>query len=130
VSEAQVRRYWQDFWTDGHLEFARDFYADPFFLNDQERTPAQFEAGAAAFRSHFSDFEVTVDRVFAWEDVVVTRAVFHAKHVGAFETVPATGKPIELTGLDVFRFQDGLVVEHLHEADHERMWEQLGVELS
>lgn len=123
-----MRRYWREFWTEGRLDYARALYADPFLLNGRELTPDRFAAGAEVFRAHFEDFAATVDRVFAWEDVVVTRVVFSGKHVGDFQTVPATGKPIEVTGLDVFRFEDGLVVEHLHEADHERMWEQLGVE--
>ena len=60
---------------------------------------------------------------------LVTRVVYRARHVRDFPGVPAVGAPIEVTGLDIFRFEDGLVVEHLHEADHEAMWEQLGVAL-
>ena len=70
-----------------------------------------------------------VDRIFACGDSVVTRVVYTATHAREFPGVPVTGAHVEVTGLDVFRFEDGRVVEHLHEADHEAMWEQLGVRL-
>jgi len=63
------------------------------------------------------------------DNIVVTRVVYRARHVRDFPGVPAANASVELTGLDVFRFEDRLVVEHLHEADHEAMWEQIGVAL-
>ena len=68
-------------------------------------------------------------RDFVSEDAVLTRVVYRARYSGDFPGVSAAGAPIELTGLGVFRFDDDRVVEHLHEADHEALWEQLGVRL-
>jgi predicted ester cyclase len=100
-----------------------------FLQNGVERTPETFATGAAWFRSRFEGFSATVDRIFACGDAAVTRIVYTATHAQDFPGVPATGARVEVTGLDVFRFEDGRVVEHLHEADHEAMWEQLGVRL-
>lgn len=80
-------------------------------------------------RSLFSDFNVEVLRIFSVADTVVSRVRYRGHHSGDFPGLTAVGAPIDLTGLDVFYFQDGRVVEHLHEADHEAMWEQLGVAL-
>ncbi|MBA3476205.1 MAG: ester cyclase [Actinobacteria bacterium] len=129
MSEPRVREYWRRVWSEQDVAFAREFYAPRFVQNDRETTVEAFGKGAAAFLEHFEDFGATIDRVFACDDVVVTRVVYRARHVRDFPGVPAVGAPIEVTGLDIFRFEDGLVVEHLHEADHEAMWEQLGVAL-
>ncbi len=129
MSEARVREYWRRVWSQQDLAFAHEFYAARYVQNDRDTTPEAFAKNAAAFLEHFEGFDVTVDRVFVCDDIVVTRVVYRARHVGDFPGVPAVGAPIEVTGLDVFRFEDGLVVEHLHEADHEAMWEQIGVPL-
>ena len=129
VSEARVREYWRRVWSEHDVAFAREFYASRYTQNDRERTPEEFVKGAATFLEHFDGFSATVDRIVECDDVVVTRVVCRARHVRDFPGVPAVGAPVEITGLDVFRFEDGVVVEHLHEADHEAMWEQVGVRL-
>jgi len=125
----RVREYWRRVWSDRDLEFAREFYAPRFTQNDRETTPDAFVRGADAFLKHFDGFETTVDRAFECDGIVVTRVVYRARHVRDFPGVPAVGAALEITGLDVFRFEHRLVVEHLHEADHEAMWEQIGVAL-
>lgn len=129
MSEGRVHEYWRRLWSEGDVAFAHQFYAPTFLQNGVERTPETFATGAAWFRSHFEGFTATVDRIFACGDSVVTRVVYTATHAREFPGVPVTGAHVEVTGLDVFRFEDGRVVEHLHEADHEAMWEQLGVRL-
>lgn len=129
MNEARVREYWQRLWTEGEVSFAHDFYAPRFLANGVERTPTQFSQSAAAFRSHFEDLAVSVERVFLLDDGVVTRVRYRAHYSGGFSGLPVAGAGIDVTGLDVFRFENGLVIEHLHEADHESLWEQLGVRL-
>lgn len=129
VSEIRVREYWRRVWSEDDVAFAHQFYAPRYAQNGRQRTPEEFVNGATFFLAHFEGFAATVDRVFECSDATVTRVVCRARHVRDFPGVPAVGAAIEVTGLDVFRFENGLVVEHLHEADHEAMWEQLGVRL-
>ncbi len=46
-----------------------------------------------------------------------------------FEAVPARGRTIEVTAIDIFRFSDGQVVEHWHETDHLTLYQQMGAEV-
>jgi len=124
-----VQGYWRRVWSEGDVAYALEFYAPSYLANGRETSAEAFAKGAATFLTHFEDFTATVDRVFRCGDAIVTRVVYRGQHVGDFPGVPAVGAPIEVTGLDVFRFVDGRVVEHLHEADHEAMWEQIGVRL-
>ena len=105
---------------------ALEFYAPRFTLNGAEETADAFTSGSLAWREHFSGFSATVDEVIVCGDRVISRTTFRGTHQGAFETVPVTGRSIDVSGIDVFRFRDGRVVEHWHEADHYAMFVQLG----
>ncbi|MEO5576173.1 MAG: ester cyclase [Gaiellaceae bacterium] len=126
TNEERARAYWERVWSRGEVEYATEFYAPSFRLNDEEVDAFEFAEGARRWRAKFEGFTATVARVFAVENGVVTRVTYRGRHVGDFERVPATGKDTEATGLDVFLFEDGLCVEHLHEADHFTMFVQLG----
>jgi predicted SnoaL-like aldol condensation-catalyzing enzyme len=40
-----------------------------------------------------------------------------------------TCRYINVSGIDIFRFRDGKVIEHWHEADHLEMFRQLGADV-
>ena len=127
TNEERVRAYWDRVWSRGDVEYATEFYATTFRQNGEEVDAAAFAEGARAWRAKFEGFTATVDRVFPLEGGgVASRVVYRARHTVDLERVPATGKEIEVTGLDVFRFENGRCVEHLHEADHAEMFLQLG----
>jgi predicted ester cyclase len=55
---------------------------------------------------------------------------YRGTHVGDFKAVPAVGKQIEISGLDIFEFDEsGKVVDHWHEADHLLLYQQVGGEI-
>jgi len=129
VQEAAVRGYWDGVWTKGDISGVPAFYTPTFLLNGEETTTEQFAEGVVAWRAHFPDFRVSVDELFSCRDVVVTRVQYRGTHGGDFRNVPATGRSIDVSGIDVFRFRDGKVVEHWHEADHLEMFRQLGADV-
>ena len=126
TDEERVRAYWDRVWTRGEVEYALEFYAPTFRQNGDDVDAASFADGARAWRARFADFGATVERMFTLTDGVATQVVYRGRHTGDFQRVPATGKDVEATGLDVFVFADGRCVEHLHEADHYTMFLQLG----
>jgi predicted ester cyclase len=130
-NEQAVRRYWDEFWTKGNLNAAADFYAPNYRENGEELTPEEFAAGAKTWMDKFENFSATVEKLWACGDkVVASRVRYRAKHVGDFKSVPATGKQIEITGNDIFEFdENGKVVDHGHEADHLLLYQQVGGEI-
>ena len=129
VEEAAVRSYWHAVWTNGDVSSVPAFYAPTFLLNGEETTTEQFAEGVVAWRAHFPDFGVSVDQLFSCRDIVVTRMLYRGTHRGDFKNVRATGRSIDVSGIDIFRFRDGKVVEHWHEADHLEMFRQLGADV-
>ena len=128
-NEALIRRYWQDAWSKGDLSVLDEVYA-PTFLHDNGQTLSveQFKRRIVSSRTTSPDLDITVDEVFsAGENTVVSRITYTATMLGPLGNIPATGKQAQFTGIDIFRFGDGKVVEHWHEADHLAMMEQFGL---
>ena len=76
-----------------------------------------------------SDLRVTIEDQIAEGDKVAVRWSDIGTHTGGSHLgVPATGKQIILTGIDILRIRDGRVVERWSESDKQYAKETLGVE--
>jgi predicted ester cyclase len=60
-------------------------------------------------------------------DMVVSRMVSRATHLGDFQGVPATGKPIQVSEIWIDRIDHGRIVERCGVVDMLTLMEQLGV---
>jgi steroid delta-isomerase-like uncharacterized protein len=128
--EDAVRRYWGQIWSEGRFDLSDQFYAPAYRENLDSSTPAEFADGAAAWRSHFADFRVDIEELFTAGNRVVTRVTYRGTHTGDFKAVPASGRSVEHSGIDIFEFDDeGLVRQHWHETDHLVLFRQLGAKL-
>ena len=121
-----VRRYWDEAWTKGETGYLSDFYAPTFHVNDEEQTPQEFGNGIHAWRKHFPDFAVDIDHVWEAPDAVITRLTFAGTHLGDFRVLPATGRTMKASGIEVFEFVGSHVARQWHETDHWEMFRQLG----
>lgn len=63
-------------------------------------------------RPAFPDLKVTVHDQIAEGPTVVTRKSYTGTHHGEFIGVPATGRRVEFTVIDIIRLEDGKYVEH------------------
>ena len=76
---------------------------------------------APAGREH-----TTIEDQIAEDDKVVTRWTMRDTHEGEFRGIAPTGKQISITGIGIFRFSDGKVVESWDNFDQLGMMQQLG----
>jgi predicted ester cyclase len=83
---------------------------------------AVFEEVLAAF----PDYSLTIEDQIAERDEVVTRYTARGTHQGEFMGVAATGKSVELTGIDIDRVDGGVIVEHWSEASIAALLLELG----
>jgi predicted ester cyclase len=75
----------------------------------------------------FPDVEYTIEQAFSGDDVVTLIWSAQGTHTGEFQGYAATGKRATWTGINVFRFECGRVVEVWAEADGLGRLRQLGV---
>jgi steroid delta-isomerase-like uncharacterized protein len=89
--------------------------------------PERVEGGAAAMSEAFSDLRMAeVDSVNEG-DKVAFRWLLSGTHKGEFMDVAATGRRVEVMGMDIVRVADGEIVEHWGEFDAMGLLRQIGV---
>jgi predicted ester cyclase len=63
----------------------------------------------------------------AAREKVVARTSYHGTNTGAFMGMPATGKPVSRSGIDITRLAHGKSVAHWGQLDMVGIQQQLGV---
>jgi steroid delta-isomerase-like uncharacterized protein len=86
-----------------------------------------FKQMVAGLHQAFPDFDTQVQDQIADGDKVVERWTAGGTQEGDFMGIPATGKHIEIEGMDISRIEDGKIVEHWTQMDAMAMMQQLGV---
>lgn len=96
--------------------------------------PPEYPSGLEGWKQYFTDFRAafpdlhfTVEETIAEGDKVVCRCTLRGTHRGDFMGIPATGKQVVVTGVDVGHFANGKGVEHWAYYDELGMMQQLGV---
>ena len=78
-------------------------------------------------RAAFHGLHVTIDDMMADGDKVTARFTARGVHNGEFMGLPPTGKPITMTGIEIFRIQEGKIAELWGEANLMGLMQQLGI---
>jgi steroid delta-isomerase-like uncharacterized protein len=121
-NEALARRYHMDIFQKGKLEVADEILSPDFVLRNPV-LPVQVRYGPAGTKEFASATIAAVpDRQFEHEDAVakgdkvLIRWTLRGTNTGPIFGNPPTGKPIIVTGFDLFRISsDGKIAE---------MWQQ------
>ena len=85
------------------------------------------KAALGAIRAAFPDSHVTIDDLAFGGETIYRRWTIVGTHTGDLFGVPPTGRGIQMSGVDVDRFEGGLVVEHWSFWDRAELLGQLGV---
>jgi steroid delta-isomerase-like uncharacterized protein len=112
----------------GNPEALDDFLAEDY-INHNPFVEDGLAANKAFWRqwlTAFPDTRVTVEDAFTTGDRVAGRFTYRATHQGEFMGIPATGQPIEMRSIDIWRIQDGKLVEHWDELNTLELMQQLG----
>ena len=123
IEEVQNQRNWDVY----------DELNDPSFVNHSSPpgVPSDREGGKmflCGFLNAFPDASgFTVEDMLAEDDQVVTKKTFRGTHTNEFFGIPATGKPVTLTFVDIMRVRDGRITEHWLCMDQLSFMQQLGV---
>jgi steroid delta-isomerase-like uncharacterized protein len=85
------------------------------------------KAFMTALLTAFPDSRFIVDDVIAEGDKVAVRHRLQGTHQAELQGIPATGRPVEIGGIVIFRIGNGQVAEAWLNADIMGMMQQLGV---
>ena len=126
-----IRRRYHDAWNDGDTD-ALDGIMTPDVVNHSP-LPGQaagvegFKQALTWMRSGVPDLRITIDSAVAEGDRVSTRWTGTGTHSGELMGIPATGKAVTVSGIDICRISDGRIAEYWQELDTLSMLQQLGV---
>jgi steroid delta-isomerase-like uncharacterized protein len=125
-----VRRRYHDAWNAGDVA-ALDSIMAPGVVNHSP-LPGQaegvegFKQALGWMRSGVPDLAITIESQIAEGDMVATRWVGTGTHAGVLMGVPATGRPVTVSGIDICRIVDGRIAEYWQELDSLSMLRQIG----
>jgi len=127
---AVVDRMRTEVYNGGNLDAMPDFFADGYIHGSANGADAiGIDEGAGSistFLTAFPDLEWTFDEVVVEGDRVSARWTIRGTHDGDLAGFPATGKPVEYTGISNFVVRCGKITEFQTEMDAVGMLEQAG----
>ena len=79
-----------------------------------------------AFTDGFPDSRISIESSVAEGDTVASRWTLTGTHLGTFQGIPPTGRPMKFTGVEFNRVVDGRFVEHCSMFDNLALLRQIG----
>jgi steroid delta-isomerase-like uncharacterized protein len=130
ANRTAVRRYYEEVLNRGRValldELAVFDYDEhspfPGQPNGLEGLKARVGAILAAFRPVF-----TLQQVVFEDDTAVVYWTNSGIHQGEFMGIPATGRTVSISGIDIHRLRGGRLAEHWHVIEELQMLQQLGL---
>ncbi len=131
-NKAVVRRLIDEVWNQRTFDVLDDLFAADALVHDSgaplpTRGPTCAREGIGAACAAFPDIRINIDDLFASDDKVVLRWSSHGTHRGELQGIPPTNRPMTMTGIAIYRFADGKIVEEWMNNDTLGMLRQLGV---
>ncbi len=131
-NKALIRRFYEEVWGKGSVAVADEIFADEYVRHDlHPGNPLPGPAGqkkiASDFRAAFPDLKIAVDVMVAEGDWVVARWTMEGTNTGQWGKTAPTGKHALFSGVNIFRFSKGKVVEIWNHRDDLGLMQQLGV---
>jgi steroid delta-isomerase-like uncharacterized protein len=128
---AMVRKFFEVGPSKGDLAAADALLHPGFSLHTPLPTPGPgIEAMnnvITTCRAAFHGLQVTIDDIMADGNKVTARFTARGVHKGDFMGLPPTGKAITLTGIEIFRIENGKIAELWGEANLMGLMQQLGI---
>lgn len=129
-NKALVLRFFELGPSGGNMNAANALLSPDFAMH----TPLPASPGikginevVTACRAAFEHLNVTVEDMVAEKDRVAARFTARGVHKGDFMGLSPTGKPITMTGIEIFRIKDGKIAELWGEANLLGLMQQLGI---
>lgn len=126
-----VRLYFEEVWNKGRLDvldeiIAPDYQNHSSSMPDQPPGPAGLKPIVAAMRIAFPDLHYTIHDMVAGDGKVAIRTTLEGTHTGDFFGIPATGKSVKVSQMQIEYIKNGQITEHWRQTDELGLMRQLG----
>lgn len=115
-NKAIARRWSEELWSQGRLEVAEEIVAPTYIRHDPgdpfpARGPADVKRLVSQLRGMLPDLRIEMEETMAEGALVVSRYTAVATDTVGFLGRPPTGKIIRAVAMQMFRVEDGQIVE-------------------
>lgn len=129
--EHRLRRLFDGVWNREDPDVADDLVHSEYLIHDRPiaeelRGPELYKTLARMTRESFPDMALTIDDVVAAGDKIALRWTMTGTHDGPMFEIEPTGRRVELSAIEINRFEDGKLVETWTQSDMLGLMEQLG----
>jgi steroid delta-isomerase-like uncharacterized protein len=127
-----IRGVVDEIWNGGNFDKIEELVTDDFVIHasrpgNELKGAKQVKEFYTKLHEAFPDIKFTIMDQIAEDDKVVTHFKVDATHKGEFNGIPATGKKVSFTGIDIDRISNGKFVECWTKMDELGLIQQLGV---
>ncbi len=126
-----VRRWREEVWSGNkhNLNLIDELYAPDCVVYETGAPHRGRDAFKQRLGTYFSAFDIDskTDFLVAEGDMVVCRDVMRFRHTGPFLGVAPTGKEATITTNDIYRIENGRIVEQWVEGNMPGLLQQLGI---
>ncbi|GAB2784614.1 ester cyclase [Rhabdobacter roseus] len=129
-NKAVVRRYWLELWNEKRGELLDEIAIEDVvfhFPDGQAHQPPTLRKWFETALIAFPDVHFQLHDELAEGDKVVSRWSYVATNTGEFLGRPATHLPVTDRGIDIFRLENGKIVEMWVAQDSLGLLQQMGV---
>jgi len=128
AQKQMVVRWFEEVWNQGREETIDELLSADCVIHDGEsdaRGPEGFKPFFERMRKSFSQINVTCHESITEGDRTCLRWSATMLHTGNGLGVPATGKPVRISGMSMMRFANGRFAEAWQNWDALEMMEQI-----
>ncbi|MFP3853750.1 MAG: ester cyclase [Anaerolineales bacterium] len=127
-----VQQATQEIWGERNADVADKYYTADHLRHDptQPEPIEGVDAMKARLRTLFNAFpdaQVDVKDMVVEGNTFANRWVMTGTHEGEFNGIPATGKPVRMSGMSLGKVRDGKIAEVWDELNIVGLMQQLGV---
>lgn len=110
-----IATYTADVWNGHRVDALDKYYAREYVHHDVSRpdvcTFDDYKQWARDLLAAFSNFHVSADALLADGQMAVKRWTATGIHTGSLAGIPACGRPVQFSGISIYRFADDRIVE-------------------
>lgn len=126
-NKSLIRRFYEELVNERRLELVEEMISEDFDDHAARGTGLEnFKVLYGVMLRIFPDIQAKIDDLIAEGDRVVARVEFTATQAGTFRGFPPANKTATFSGIDIFRFDEGKIVERWVQRDFLGMLERLG----
>jgi steroid delta-isomerase-like uncharacterized protein len=130
---ALMQRWFKEVWNEGRVQTIYDLMDENGIGIGQDQPgveihgPADFVALFNRLHGAFPDIKITVNDTIAADDKVVVRWSAQMTHTGDHLGIPATNRPVRITGITIAQIKDGKIIRGWDNWDQLALMQQLSL---